>query len=61
MQPEDWLFAARAAAGSRKEREAAEWLARTRMSPSELRPYRNLPEFADLLDQDPFDRLFGQP
>lgn len=61
LQPDDWLYAARAAAGARKEREAGEWLARTRMSPSELRPYRNLPEFADLLDQEPFDRLFGQP
>ena len=58
---EDWLYAARAAAGARKEREAGEWLARTRMSPSELAPYRGLPEFADLLDQEPFNRLFGSP
>ena len=57
----DWLYAARAAAGARKEREAGEWLARTRMSPSELAPYRGLPEFADLLDQEPFNRLFGNP
>jgi hypothetical protein len=61
LQSSDWLFAARAAAGARKEREAGEWLARTRMSPSELAPYRDLPEFADLLDQEPFDRLFGTP
>ena len=58
---EDWLYAARAAAGARKEREAGEWLARTRMSPSELAPYRGLPEFADLLDKEPFNRLFRKP
>lgn len=61
LQASDWLFAARAAAGARKEREAGEWLACTRMSPSELAPYRELPEFADLLDKEPFDRLFGTP
>ena len=61
LQASDWLYAARAAAGARKEREAGEWLARTRMSPSELAPYRDLPEFADLLDKEPFDRLFGTP
>ncbi|MCH2101598.1 MAG: HEAT repeat domain-containing protein [Planctomycetes bacterium] len=61
LSSEDWLYAARAAAGARKEREAGEWLARTRMSPSELAPYRNLPEFSDLLDQEPFNRLFGSP
>jgi hypothetical protein len=61
LQATDWLFASRSAAGARKEREAGEWLARTRMSPSELAPYRELPEYADLLDKEPFDRLFGTP
>ena len=61
LQASDWLYASRSAADSRKEKEAGEWLARTRMSPSELAPYRGLPEFADLLDQEPFDRLFGTP
>lgn len=61
LQASDWLYASRAAAGARKEREAGEWLARTRMSPSELAPYRELPEYADLLDKEPFDRLFGTP
>ena len=61
LQPSDWLWAARAAAGARKEKEAGEWLARTRMSPRELAPYRDPPEFAELLDKEPFDRLFGNP
>lgn len=61
FRAEEWLYAARAAAGAGKEKDAGEWLSRTRMSPSELAPYRKLPEFADLLDQEPFDRLFGNP
>jgi tetratricopeptide (TPR) repeat protein len=55
----DYLYAARAAAGARKPKEAGDWLARTRMSASELAPYRNLPEFQPLLDKQPFIRLFG--
>ena len=61
LRSSDWLYAARAAAGARKNKEAGNWLARTRMSPSELAPYRDLPEFAPLLDKQPFKRLFGMP
>ncbi|NQU50268.1 MAG: hypothetical protein HQ519_16580 [Planctomycetes bacterium] len=61
LRSSDWLYAARAAAGARKTKEAGNWLARTRMSPSELAPYRDLPEFAPLLDKQPFKRLFGMP
>ncbi len=61
LRASDWLYASRAAAGARKTKEAGNWLARTRMSASELKPYRDLPEFADLLDKQPFKRLFGMP
>jgi len=57
----DYLYAARAAAGAKKEREAGEWLARSRMSPRELAPYRDLPEFEPYRDKQPFARLFGNP
>jgi hypothetical protein len=57
----DWLYASRAAAGARKAKDAGDWLARTRMSPRELAPYKNLPEFAPYLDKQPFKRLFGNP
>ena len=59
LRASDWLYASRAAAGARKTKEAGNWLARTRMSASELAPYRNLPEFADYLDKQTFKRLFG--
>lgn len=59
LRASDWLYASRAAAGARKAKEAGNWLARTRMSASELAPYRDLPEFADLIDKQPFKRLFG--
>lgn len=61
LSAQDYLYASRAAAGARKSDEAGEWLAKTRMSPAELAPYRDLPEFADLLDDEPFTRLFGSP
>ncbi len=61
LRASDWLYASRAAAGARKTKEAGNWLARTRMSASELAPYRDLPEFEPLLDKQPFKRLFGMP
>ncbi|HBF23273.1 MAG TPA: hypothetical protein DDW23_05585 [Planctomycetes bacterium] len=55
----DWLWAARAAAGARRPADAGKWLGRARMSPSELRSYRDLPEFEPYLAKQPFKRLFG--
>ncbi|TAH35591.1 MAG: hypothetical protein EYC70_13115 [Planctomycetota bacterium] len=59
VRREDWLYAARAAAGARRLRDAAAWLEASEMSPVELEAYRALPEFAPLLDRQPFKRLFG--
>ena len=61
LDPEDWLYASRAAAGSRHAREAGEWLEMTGYSPSKLAPFRDLAEFADYLDKQPFKRLFPDP
>ena len=55
----DWLCAARAAAGARRPADSGKWLGRARMSPSELRSYRDLPEFEPYLAKQPFKRLFG--
>lgn len=56
---EDWLYGARAAAGARRTKDAGDWLERARMSPRELEPYKDLPEFKPLLNKQPFKRLFG--
>ena len=55
----NWLFAARAAAGARRYSDGAEWLEQARMSPKELEPYRDLPEFQGALNKPAFRRLFG--
>jgi len=58
LTAEDYLYAARAAAGSRHSREAGNWLTATRYSPIQLAPYRDLPEFAPYLKKAPFNHLF---
>jgi len=60
LQSKDWVWAARAAVGSKKPREGGAWLAKARMSPSELSPYQDLPEFKKYLEEQPFKRLFGR-
>ncbi|HEX9793076.1 MAG TPA: hypothetical protein VGC54_03755 [Planctomycetota bacterium] len=59
IPPRDWLYASRAGAGARRLRDAGDWLEKTRMSPSELQPFRDLPEFAAVTGKQPFKRLFG--
>ncbi len=61
LQPLDYLYASRAAAGSGHRREAGDWLSATNLSRQELAPYRDLPEYADYLKRDPFSRLFPAP
>jgi len=56
---ETWFFAARAAAGARHYRESGDWLRRSGMTPQDLEPYRNLPEFHAVLNRQPFKDLFG--
>lgn len=58
LTPEDYLYAARAAAGSRHSRESGRWLTATRYTPTQLAPYRDLPEFAPYLKKAPFNHLF---
>jgi len=60
LDAEDWFYASRAAAGARRGREAGEWLQMTGWTPARLAPYRELPEFADYLDKEPFKRLFAE-
>ena len=55
----DWVWASRAAAGSRKYEEAGAWLAKAGLSPKELEPFAELPEFEDCRLKSPFRRLFG--
>jgi len=61
LQPQDYLYASRAAAGSGHRREAGDWLSATNLSRQELAPYRDLPEYADYLKREPFSRLFPAP
>lgn len=61
LQPLDYLYASRAAAGSGHRREAGDWLSATNLSRQELAPYRDLPEYADYLKREPFSRLFPAP
>ncbi|MDP7062950.1 MAG: hypothetical protein QF489_08490 [Planctomycetota bacterium] len=58
LSPEDYLYAARAAAGARRPTESGRWLTATRYSPIELAPYRDLPEFEAYLKKAPFNHLF---
>lgn len=60
MDPIDWVYAARSAAGARHSREAGEWLEMSSWSPVKLAPFKDLPEFSAYLDKQPFKRLFGQ-
>lgn len=59
VSAQEWVYAARAAAGARRLRDAGTWLEDSGLSSSELKPYQELPEFAALLDRQPFKRLFG--
>ena len=58
LKPEDYLYAARAAAGARRAKDSGRWLTATRYSPAELAPYRDLPEFRPYLKRAPFEHLF---
>lgn len=53
----DYFYAARAAAGAKRSKEAGQWLVASRLRPEELVPYRDLPEFEPYLKKDPFKRL----
>jgi len=55
----DFIWAARAAAGSRHQKEAGQWLESSGLNSVELGEYKALPEFAPYLDKQPFKRLFG--
>jgi len=59
LQDFDWVWASRSAAGCRKYDEAGAWLSKARLSPQELKPFANLPEFEDCRLKAPFRRLFG--
>lgn len=61
LQPLDFLYASRAAAGSGHRREAGDWLSASNLSREELAAYRDLPEYADYLKREPFSRLFPAP
>jgi hypothetical protein len=58
VTPEDYFYAARAAAGARHSKEAGRWLTATRYTPKELAPYRDLPEFEPYLKKEPFNHMF---
>lgn len=55
----DFVWAARAAAGSRHQKEAGQWLESSGLNSVELGEYKTLPEFVPYLDKQPFKRLFG--
>jgi hypothetical protein len=55
----DFVWAARAAAGSRHQKEAGQWLESSGLNSVELGEYKALPEFVPYLDKQPFKRLFG--
>lgn len=59
LEGDDYVWAARAAAGSRRSKEAGQWLEQSGLNPVELAAYRELPEFESFLDKQPFKRLFG--
>jgi hypothetical protein len=61
LSGEDYVWAARAAAGARHPKEAGQWLEASGLNAVELMQYKDLPEFAPLLDKQPFKRLFGTP
>lgn len=58
IDPQDYLYAARAAAGAKKSKESGQWLIATRLTSKQLAPYRDLPEFQPYLKKAPFSRLF---
>lgn len=59
ISSDDYVWAARAAAGSRRSKEAGQWLEQSGLNPVELAMYRDQPEFSAFLDKQPFKRLFG--
>lgn len=55
----DFVWAARAAAGSRHQKEAGQWLESSGLNSVELGAFKAMPEFVPYLDKQPFKRLFG--
>lgn len=55
----DFVWAARAAAGSRHQKEAGQWLESSGLNSVELGAFKTMPEFVPYLDKQPFKRLFG--
>ena len=53
------MWAARAAAGSRHQKEAGQWLESSGLNSVELGAFKAMPEFVPYLDKQPFKRLFG--
>lgn len=58
IDSQDYLYAARAAAGAKKSKESGQWLIASRLTVKQLEPYRSLPEFEPYLKKAPFSRLF---
>ncbi|MDA1260605.1 MAG: hypothetical protein O3A20_08270 [Planctomycetota bacterium] len=59
ISSDDFVWAARAAAGSRRSKESGQWLEDSGLNPVELAKYKDQPEFSTFLDKQPFKRLFG--
>lgn len=59
ISSDDFVWAARSAAGTRRSKEAGQWLEESGLNPVELAAFKDQPEFATFLDKQPFKRLFG--
>jgi hypothetical protein len=59
ISSDDFVWAARSAAGTRRSKEAGQWLEESGLNPVELAAFKDQPEFASFLDKQPFKRLFG--
>ncbi|MDP6963856.1 MAG: hypothetical protein QGF46_06800 [Planctomycetota bacterium] len=59
MKRQDFVWAARAAAGAKRPSEAFDWLGNSGLSMDELRQVGKFPEFEPYLDRDQFKALFS--
>ncbi len=60
VQPQDWLWAARAAVAGRHFKEAEAWLEASELTPEQLAEAAAWPEFAEVADRSAFRRFFPQ-
>ena len=58
VQPQDWLWAARAAVAGRHFKEAEAWLEASELTPEQLADAAEWPEFAEVADRSAFRRFF---